>query len=42
LTSAPAFPTFFPEEVREPVEEDSYASNMFKFTDPSITFEENK
>lgn len=42
-STPPPFPTYFPEELPQSHGEgDSYASSVFKFTEPSITFEENR
>jgi hypothetical protein len=38
----PAFPTYFPEECGEAVEEDTYEDSIHHFSNPSITFDENR
>jgi len=43
---SPPFPTYFPEEIQQDpgsgVEEDSVLESVHKFSEPSITFEENR
>ena len=35
-------PTFFPEDVQEPLPEELFDEKLFKFTDPTIIYEEEK
>jgi len=37
----PPFPTFYPEDVTEPLPEDLYADELHTFSEPSITLEED-
>ena len=41
LTEAPPFPTYYPEEGEE-LDEDLYADDLQRFSDPSIVFEEDE
>ncbi len=35
----PVFPTFYPEELEEPLPEDQYAPDIFDFSEPTIMYE---
>lgn len=39
---APPFPTFFPQDVTEPLPEDLYAEDLHNFSEQSITFEDEQ
>lgn len=38
----PPFPTFFPEDVTEPLPEDIYAEDLHTFSEPTITLKEEE
>lgn len=35
----PRFPTYYPEDLKEPLPEDIYAPHLFDFNSPTITYE---
>lgn len=38
----PPFPTFYPQDITEPLPEDIFATELHNFSEPSVTLEEDK